>query len=173
MNMCVVPAVTLHAGKGGSHDGLERRVYLHPGSLWAEPAAGVITTVLGSCVSVCLWDPQTAHGGINHFILPHGGAVSSARYGNRALPLLLDRVLGLGAHRETLLACVFGGASVMTGDALDPAPGAATLGSRNVAEAFDFLERHDIALLRHDVEGRQVRKLTIRTADRSTLNRKL
>jgi len=173
MNMCVVPALNPHRDKSASRDGLERRIYLHPGSLWAEASPGVITTVLGSCVSVCLWDPQTALGGINHFILPRGGSGSSARFGNSALPLLLDRVLELGAHRETLLACVFGGASVMTGDDHDPAAGVPTLGSRNVAEAFDFLERNELAVLRHDVEGRQGRKLTFRTADGTTLIRKL
>ncbi|HYI08737.1 MAG TPA: chemotaxis protein CheD [Thermoanaerobaculia bacterium] len=146
----------------------ERKVYLHPGGLWTEPFAAAITTVLGSCVSVCLWDPLTAVGGINHFILPHGGAAPSARYGNHALPMLLDRVLENGARGETLLACVFGGASVMPGDGEGP-----LLGSRNVAEAFDFLERNGITVLRHDVEGRQGRKLTFRTTDGTTLIRKL
>ena len=85
-----------------------------------------------------------------------------------AMLLLLDRMLKNGAHRETLLACVFGGASLMPGDVKGPA-----LGSRNVAEAFEFLERNEIAVLRHDVEGRQGRKLTFRTADGTTLIRKL
>ena len=147
---------------------LERRVYLHPGALWAEPFPGIITTVLGSCVAVCLWDPHTAVGGINHYILPHGGAEVSARYANHALPMLLDRVLEIGAQRETLLACVFGGAAVLPGTVTGP-----TLGSRNVAEAFEFLERAEIAVLRHDVEGQQGRKLIFRTADGSTLIRKL
>jgi chemotaxis protein CheD len=168
MNMCVVPAVALHHEKGEQHDRLESRVYLHPGGVWAESSAGVITTVLGSCVSVCLWDPQTALGGINHYILPLGGSAVSARYGNHALPMLLARVLENGAHRETLLACVFGGASVLAGETAQP-----TLGSRNVAEAFDFLQRNEIAVLRHDVEGRQGRKLTFRTSDGTTLIRKL
>lgn len=163
MNRCVVPTMPME-----KREQLERRIYLHPGALWAEPAAAAITTVLGSCVSVCLWDPHTTYGGINHFILPHGGAVQSARYGNHALPMLLERMLELGAQRETLLACVFGGASVMPGTAPGP-----TLGSRNVAEALDFLTRNGIALLRQDVTGRQGRKLTFRTTDGSTLIRKL
>ena len=156
------------AAQGALRDQPERRVYLHPGGLWAEPYAGAVTTVLGSCVSVCLWDPHTGRGGINHFILPHGGAVPSARYGNHALPMLLARMLEIGAQRETLLASVFGGAAVIPGDGAGPA-----LGSRNVAAAFDFLARNEIAVLRHDIEGRQGRKLTFRTADGSTVVRKL
>ena len=163
MKMCVVPA--MGPEKGGQ---MERRVYLHPGGFWCEPSPAAITTVLGSCVSVCLWDPQTALGGVNHYILPRGGAAVSARYGNHAMSMLLDRVLEIGARRETLLACVFGGASLMPGEGKGPA-----LGSRNVAEAFEFLERNDIAVLRHDVEGRQGRKLTFRTVDGTTLIRKL
>ncbi len=161
MKLCVVPAAE---GRGAA----ERRVYLHPGGLWAEPFDAVITTVLGSCVSVCLWDPQLAIGGMNHFILPHGGAAVTPRYGNHAMAMLLARLLELGARRETLLACVFGGASVLPGPAAPP-----TLGSRNVAEAFDFLGRNEIAVLRHDVEGDRGRKLTFRTIDGTTLVRKL
>ena len=162
MKTCVVPALPAKS------DQLERRVYLHPGGLWAEPFPGVITTVLGSCVSVCLWDPYTTLGGINHFILPHGGAAPSARYGNHAMTMLLARMVELGARRETLLGCVFGGASVLPGTPIGP-----TLGSRNAAEAFEFLERNAIAVLRHDVEGGQGRKLTFRTTDGTTLIRKL
>lgn len=163
--------MSMHAVRTGAPDNrdrMERRVYLHPGNLWVDPAPAVVTTVLGSCVSVCLWDPRTALGGINHFILPQGGAAASARYGNHALPMLLERVLRIGAEKETLLACVFGGASIIPGDGNGP-----RLGSRNVVEAFDFLERHEIAVLRHDVEGQQGRKLTFRTTDGTTLIRKL
>jgi chemotaxis protein CheD len=164
MNPCPHPSPNPRA----TGEQVERRIYLYPGSLWADASAAVITTVLGSCVSVCLWDPKTALGGINHFILAQGGPKPSPRYGNHALPMLLDRVLVLGANRETLLACVFGGASIIAGASAGP-----RLGSRNVEEAFDFLESHDISVLRQDVGGREGRKLTFRTADGSTLVRKL
>jgi chemotaxis protein CheD len=163
VSMYAVPTVAPE-----KRDHMERRVYLHPGNLWVDPAPAVVTTVLGSCVSVCLWDPRTALGGVNHFILPQGGTAASARYGNHALSMLLERVLRIGAERETLLACVFGGASIIPGDGNGP-----RLGSRNVMEAFDFLGRNEIAVLRHDVEGQQGRKLTFRTTDGTTLIRKL
>lgn len=164
MNMCVIPSPRMERAPAQ----IERRVYLYPGGLWAASETAAITTVLGSCVSVCLWDPRTALGGVNHFILPRGGSHPSARYGNHALPMLLDRVLALGAQRDSLLACVFGGASVLAVE------GTGTpLGSRNVSEAMDFLRREEIAVLRHDVGGREGRKLTFRTADGATLVRKL
>jgi chemotaxis protein CheD len=152
----------------GSGDDLDRRFYLYPGGLWAEPAPGVITTVLGSCVSVCLWDPQAAVGGINHFVLPLGGSERSPRYGNHAVPMLLERVLACGARREHLLAAIYGGASVLAGDTGGP-----KLGSRNVEVALDLIRRADIAIVRLDVGGRVGRKLTFRSADGTTLIRKL
>lgn len=152
----------------GQREPLERRIYLHPGGLWAEAAAATITTVLGSCVSVCLWDPESAIGGINHFVLPRGGAVRSPHYGSHAMPMLLERVLEHGARREALVSCVFGGASIF------PIPGAGPqLGSRNVAEALEFLDRENIVVLRSDVEGGRGRKLSFRTTDGTTLVRKL
>ena len=30
-----------------------------------------LSTTLGSCVSVCLWEPSRQIGGMNHFLLPH------------------------------------------------------------------------------------------------------
>lgn len=164
MNLSVIPTLAMDK----THEPLERRVYLYPGGLWAEAAPAVITTVLGSCVSVCLWDSRTALGGVNHFILPRGNTGTKARYGNHAMPMLLERVLQLGADRDSLLACVFGGASVLSVEGNAP-----RLGSRNVAEALEFLSAENIVVLRQDVGGRQGRKLTFRTADGATLVRKI
>lgn len=149
-------------------DDFDRRFYLYPGGLWAEPVSGVITTVLGSCVSVCLWDAHAAVGGINHFVLPMGGSTQSARYGNHAVPMLLERVLACGARREHLLAAVFGGASVLAGESDAP-----RLGSRNVDVALELVRRAGVTIVRQDVGGRVGRKLTFRSADGTTQLRRL
>ena len=41
-----------------------------PGQYYAAKGDVAIITVLGSCVSACLWDPQLNIGGMNHFMLP-------------------------------------------------------------------------------------------------------
>ncbi|HMJ59915.1 MAG TPA: hypothetical protein VK467_12320, partial [Gemmatimonadales bacterium] len=38
--------------------------YVHVGQLFTSPAACTVTTILGSCVSVCVWDPTTGAGGL-------------------------------------------------------------------------------------------------------------
>lgn len=149
-------------------DVIEQRFYLYPGGIWAEAAAGVITTVLGSCVSVCLWDPGMGVGGINHFVLPVGGSVPSPKYGTHAVPMLIERVLACGARREHLLAAIFGGASVLAGATTTP-----RLGSRNSDVAIDLVQRAGITVVRQDVGGFLGRKLTFHSSDGATLVRKL
>ena len=33
----------------------------------------VLSTILGSCVAVCMYDPVQNVGGLNHYLLPHDG----------------------------------------------------------------------------------------------------
>lgn len=143
-------------------DARARRVYLQPGQFFASAEACLVTTILGSCVAVCLWDETTGIGGLNHFLLPHwaGGGNASPRFGNVAAQELLDAVLGLGARRQALRAKVFGGACVVEAFRALGQP----LGSKNVIVARELLERARIPVVASDVGGRHGRKLLLDTA---------
>jgi chemotaxis protein CheD len=132
---------------------LAQRVYLAPGLLFASADAVQVTTILGSCVAVCLWDLEARVGGLNHFLLPHG-APPSPRFGEHAVPLLLQRVLALGASRERLRAKLFGGACV-----LEAFRAGSALGGRNVAVARELLAAERIPVAAEDVGGDRGRKV--------------
>jgi chemotaxis protein CheD len=138
-------------------------VYLHPGQLFASVEPATVTTVLGSCVAVCLWDPSTRIGGINHFLLPHwaGNESSSPRFGNVAMQTLLERILAVGARRAELEAKVFGGACVLAAFHRRPA----RLGDQNVDHAVRFLEERSIRISARDTGGQRGRKLVFHTED--------
>lgn len=74
------------------------------------------STILGSCVSVCLWDKDAAMGGMNHFLLPGGpegaGQSGSTRYGINSMEVLINALLRMGARRHQLEAKIFGGARI-------------------------------------------------------------
>ena len=72
-----------------------------------------MTTVLGSCVSICLWDAHARVGGINHYLLPlwNGEGLPTPKYGNIAIERLIDKVRGLGGGKK-LVAKVFGGSAL-------------------------------------------------------------
>ena len=139
--------------------------YVHVGQLYASAGQQLVSTILGSCVSVCLWDPEVGVGGLNHFLLPQcvNNGVSSARFGNVAIRELLAEVHRLGGARHRLQAKVFGGASVI--DAFQTTNG--SLGMQNVSLARRFLADAGIPIVNEDVGGTQGRKLVFRTNDGS------
>ena len=138
-------------------------VYLHPGHFFVSAEPYRVTTILGSCVAVCLWDPVLGVGGVNHFLLPHwvGNGQSSARFGNIAVQQLLARLLEIGSSKQNLQAKVFGGACVI--EAFQNSHN--QLGSGNVNVAFKLLGVEGIPVVTQDVGGRHGRKLIFHTRD--------
>jgi len=136
-------------------------IYLHPGQAFASAEPAVLTTILGSCVAVCLWDSSLRAGGMNHFLLPSpmGPEPDPARFGSAAVPMLLERLYALGARRATLQAKVFGGAWLS--DAFSG--GEDHLGRRNAEIAMSVLRREGIAVVAEDVGGRRGRKVVFDT----------
>lgn len=134
-------------------------VKILPGEYYATTENTLIVTVLGSCVSVCLRDPLTKVGGMNHFLLPSDGSTSSplisesARYGVFAMELLINQMLKLGADRRRLEAKVFGGGNVLKGFTVN------NVGERNAEFVMDYLNTENIPILANDLLDRFPRKV--------------
>ena len=113
----------------------------------------VLNTVLGSCVSVCLHDPDMRIGGMNHFLLPDGDAssVDDMIYGLHSMELLINNLLKGGARRAHLQAKLFGGASMISG--------LSNIGDRNVDFAHQFLTDEGFSIVAEDTRGRRGRRL--------------
>lgn len=140
------------------------KVYLYPGQLFASGEPHEVTTILGSCVAVCLWDAQRRAGGMNHFLLPMclEDQAPSARFGNLAIDYLVNELLGLGCSKTRLQAKVFGGSHVLgTGKVGDRS----LLGAKNVDQAHRRLADHGIPVIAEDVGGAKGRKLIFYTED--------
>jgi len=137
--------------------------YLHPGQLFVSADSYAVTTILGSCVAVCLWDPVSRIGGMNHFLLPtfSGIGFASPRFGNIAIKELLDQLADLGSQKHNLLAKMFGGACVLEAFRQRQHH----LGMKNIDVARDLLESESIPLVGHDVGGQHGRKLIFHTDD--------
>lgn len=126
-------------------------VKILPGQYYAAAGEGAITTVLGSCVSTCLWDPASRIGGMNHFMLPGDTAspnspwAESARFGVYAMEVLINEMIHLGADRRRLVAKVFGGAQLLAGfDRLD-------VGAKNSEFVLHFLREEGIRVAAQDL----------------------
>ncbi|MGZ3428925.1 MAG: chemotaxis protein CheD [Polyangia bacterium] len=141
--------------------GVRARHYLHPGEAIASVTPHAVTTILASCVAVCLFDAERRVGGVAHFLLPWGArnAAQPARYGNHAIPRLVADLVALGCWRQRLRAKIFGGSCRARSTA------AGDLGTRNVAVAEEELAAFEIPVIARDVGGARSRKLVVHTDD--------
>lgn len=108
----------------------------------------MLTTILGSCVALCLRDPRTGIGGMNHFLLPEGagaGTDAGRRYGAYAMELLINDCLKMGARRERLEAKLFGGGRMF--DTLRD------VGASNADFAEKFMRDEGIAVVGGSLRG--------------------
>ncbi len=134
-----------------------KAVKILPGQYHATDINIAITTVLGSCVSVCLYDAVNGVGGMNHYMLPgdSGGSGKSgngsARYGTHAMKLLIEHVIQLGAERANLAAKVFGAGRVMDG--------MSDVGRQNAVFALRYLKDQKIRIAAVDVGDTFPRKI--------------
>lgn len=115
-------------------------------------ASDVLVTIgLGSCVAIMLYDERTKVGGLAHVLLPSEGlsrdSANPAKFATTAVPLLIERMKGLGA-RGPFTAKIVGGAS-MFGNMLPS--GGINMGERNVEATRATLERFGIPILADDV----------------------
>jgi len=133
---------------------------LYPSDIFIAKTPCIVTTVLGSCVSVCLYDPAMEHGSINHYILPqwNGHDLSTMKYGNMSIIRILEGLLKLGSKYENVVARVFGGAKVLSGVSTD-----FHIGERNSEIAFEILNEFRIPVLYSNVGGNRGRRISFNT----------
>lgn len=129
-----------------------QEVVIHIGGVHATGLPSIIKTVLGSCIAVCLIDPVSRVGGMNHFLLPAPGngceePWEAARYGIHAMDLLIGAVLKAGAHRGRLRAKIFGGANLAGIDS------SRAVGQQNVDFIEEFAKVEEIVIVNRDLGG--------------------
>ncbi|TBW37607.1 chemotaxis protein CheD [Siculibacillus lacustris] len=133
------------------------RAFLLPGMMHCNRRRAEVSTVLGSCVAVCLTDRCRGISGINHFVLPTcDGDGTSLRYGDVSIARLVASMKRLCGTLETVEAKVFGGAEILAPLA---SPGIG-VGARNVALALERLDQLGLPVVARrtgDVHGLLIR----------------
>jgi len=131
-----------------------KRIYIGQGEhAIGEQEHGVIATLLGSCVSSCIWDPVRQLGGMNHvlFIDDSENAADVFGHGVNGMELLINGLLRRGADRRRLRAKVFGGARMIQGLSDE--------GARNGDFVISYLAREGIEYLGGDLGGTRARRI--------------
>lgn len=135
--------------------------FLYPAELFISKTPYQVNTILGSCVSVCLFDPVTHIGGINHFMLPYwnGQGLASPKYGNIAIERLTDKMISLGCNKINIKAKIFGGGEVIETNIVQ-----FHIGKRNIELARTMLEDLKIPIISSSVGGKLGRKIEFLTS---------
>lgn len=138
-----------------------KQIFLLPGQ-WAVPhEPAELTTILGPCVAVCLFDRARGMGGMNHFLLAVGGGSGRerSRYGDTSCEDLVQCFFASGSRPLDLEARIIGGANV--GRVF--VPEGESLGERNAEMARSVMRRHGIPVGFEDTGGSNARRLRYRT----------
>lgn len=119
----------------------------------ANEEDAMITTILGSCVSACLWDPVAGVGGMNHILLPHGTGHNPDADGSRvnAMELLINAIIKQGGIKQRLQAKLFGGGKMISKFS--------DTGDKNGEFVISFLQAEDIPCLSQSLGGDQARRI--------------
>ncbi len=131
-----------------------------PGEFYITQQDEFVFTLLGSCVSACIWDEKLGVGGLNHFLLPekkhheewHEVTAYSCRYGNWAMEQLINEIQKCGGSRNRMKAKIFGGGRVLRNMTND-------IGESNIEFVRSYLQEEGIDVTAEDVGGPWPRKV--------------
>ncbi len=148
---------------------------IFPGEFYATCQAELISTLLGSCISVVLIDPVNNVCGMNHFMLPgdscHKPVFTSkeGKYGIFAMELLIDNMITLGGCERYFQAKVFGGGSVLPtySDYSESVP------VNNIRFVMDYLDDNSIPVVSSDIGGSTGRKVYFFTGRQAVFVKKI
>jgi chemotaxis protein CheD len=131
-----------------------------PGEYYVSDQEEMVSTVLGSCVSVCIHDVRLRFGGMNHFMLPEpvgerdswsSTVGRAARYGSDAMEQLINAIIKVGGRRADMRLKVFGGGRVLAQ--------MSDVGKRNIEFVKRYIATEELTLLASDLGGEYPRQV--------------
>lgn len=132
------------------------------GEHWFGGGSVRLTTLLGSCVAICLWHPARRVGGLAHILLPgrrrgERAELLDSRYADEAVELLRTDVETFGTRLRDYDVKLFGG-----GDMLEVSgrrTGVMDVGRRNIEAVESLMVREGVNIRSRHLGGQGHRKL--------------
>ena len=124
-----------------------REVYLRPGDFCFGEGKLRITTLLGSCVSIVLWHPLLAHGGMCHYMLPgrkqfRGNLQPDGKYGEEAMELFMFELKKRRTVPSQYQVNIYGGGNMFD----EQAPTGMEIGKQNIEMAYSLLDERGFSV---------------------------
>ena len=155
------------------------RITILPGEFYSSRDNVVISTLLGSCIAACLYDPRNRIIGMNHFMLSNPRyskdlpihLSEAGRYGIHAMELLINDMMAKGTNRHLLRAKIFGGASLTNRETEQG--NFLCVGMVNCQFIREYLHSEEIALDAEDLGGDFGRVIHFSNGDFAVHRRKI
>ncbi len=130
----------------------------------------VLTTILGSCIAACLYDPVARIGAMNHFLLAEPlrqdeASKADTHYGIYLMEMLVNSMLKMGAAKQRMRAHVYGGGNIHQN--------MQRIGTANSLLAERFLKAEGIQISHQDTGGTIARRVDFLAASGKTRCRRV
>lgn len=143
-------------------------VYLHPGEFYLSERPAVVTTVLGSCISVIMYDAQSRTSAITHSQMPVCTKNNSScimcseayKFTDCSIKNILKLLESRNIILENITVKLFGGADVLSANSERSTE---TIGRQNIAVAIDTINKAGLKITANDTGGQQGRKIFLYT----------
>ena len=155
------PAAPARFGAWHLEAEMGQELMLMPGQMYFGGRAGSLRTLLGSCLSITLWNAKRRIGGMCHFLLPNRqrspGEALDGRYGDEAVEAMMHMLKLTGTQPSDYVAHLYGGADTM------PEKGGVrfNVGERNIEQGWKLVDQHGFQLEGIDVGEDVPRTVTL------------
>lgn len=144
-------------------------VYLHPGEVCYSEKDIVVSTVLGSCISISMYNAAIPFSGISHCQLPtckepHNNCQNCKeqyKYVDCTVKNMVQKFNQHGIANKDIELKLFGGADVL--QTVSGKIKINTVGSQNINSAIKTISEFNIKIMASDVGGERGRKLFFRS----------
>ena len=131
------------------------------GQIAVASESGTLRTLVGSCVSVALYDPRLHLAGLAHILLPesHGTTKEPGKFADTAITELLRQLNKLSKDKQPHWK-----AKIAGGAAMFPGHEEVTVGTQNIAAVESMLRKNRIPIVAKACGGEQGRRVSIDVA---------
>jgi chemotaxis protein CheD len=134
------------------------KVFLKPGDLYISDIPTMVSTILGSCIAVTVFNKRLKTGGICHAMLPKSPYAEehrAFRYVDSSILYMLSKFEMMGIRKDEMEIKLLGGADVIDRMNEDTA----SIGQKNIEIALEIIRDEDLQLTISDVGGKMGRKV--------------
>lgn len=145
--------------------GHHTNVFLKPGEAVVSRHPILVSTILGSCISVTMFSPARGVGAICHAMFPRAAPNQTSLYYVEPALRYIYRKMQANKAVDDLEVKLFGGAAVLGGPGqAEPSKG---VGEQNLAAAVRVLQELGLKILKQDTGGTRGRKIhfSMKTGD--------